>query len=98
MGNRYGPPGARGRAHRPRHRASRYRAGRTGTTRARHLARHDEPDQAASVAVTAITTLAPGQHVPLLITQARAVGKDITAVSRRTGSRYAQALREAVPA
>jgi hypothetical protein len=66
--------------------------------RARHLARHDEPDQAASVAVTAITTLAPAQRVPLLITQARAVGKEITAVSPRTGSRYAQALREAVPA
>lgn len=66
--------------------------------RARHLARHDEPGQAASVAVTAITTLAPAQRVPLLITQARAVGKDITAVSPRIGSRYAQALREAVPA
>jgi transcriptional regulator with XRE-family HTH domain len=66
--------------------------------RARHLARHGNPDQAADTATTAITSLTPAQRVPLLITQAREVGKDITAASPHTGSQYARALREAIPA
>jgi transcriptional regulator with XRE-family HTH domain len=63
--------------------------------RARHLVRHGVPDQAAGIAVTAITSLAPAQRVPLLIAQARAVGKDITAASPQTGSRYSQAISAA---
>jgi transcriptional regulator with XRE-family HTH domain len=66
--------------------------------RARHLARHGDPGQAADIAAAAITTLTPAQRVPLLITQARAVGSDITAASPDTGTRYTQALRKAIPA
>jgi hypothetical protein len=65
--------------------------------RARYLARHGEPDQAASVGATAITTLAPSQRVPLLISQARAAGRAITAASPQTGRQYSQILREAIP-
>jgi hypothetical protein len=49
--------------------------------------------QAASVGAAAITTLAPGQRVPLLISQARAAGMAITAVSPHTGRQYTQILR-----
>lgn len=66
--------------------------------RARFLARHGEPDQASYVAATAITSLKPAWRVPLLINEARRVGKVITSVSPRSGSRYIQVLREAVPA
>ncbi len=66
--------------------------------RAGHLARSGEPDHAAHVAATAITALTPSQRVPLLISEARAVGKAITGVSARAGCAYAQILRTVVPA
>lgn len=66
--------------------------------RARLLANLGEPDQAARVATATITALAPAWRVPLLISEARAVGKAITAVSPGTGHRYRKILREAVPA
>jgi transcriptional regulator with XRE-family HTH domain len=66
--------------------------------RARHLARHGEPAEAAHVAATAITDLPLAWRVPLLISEARAVGRAITAASGQAGRRYAQILREAVPA
>jgi transcriptional regulator with XRE-family HTH domain len=66
--------------------------------RACHLARHGEPDQAAHVAASAITTLAPAWRVPLLISEARAVGKAISAASAQAGRQYAETLREEIPA
>jgi hypothetical protein len=64
--------------------------------RARHLSRHGEPDQAVHVGTTAITSIAPPFRVPLLISEARAVGQAISAVSAPAGRRYAQVLHEAV--
>jgi hypothetical protein len=61
-----------------------------------YLARHGEPAQATHVAVGAITDLAPGWRVPLLLSEARAVGKAITVVSPQAGRQCAEALREAV--
>lgn len=66
--------------------------------RARYLACHSEPDEAADIAITAITSLGPSHRIPLLINEARAVAKTISAVSPRVGSRYLQMLREAVSA
>jgi transcriptional regulator with XRE-family HTH domain len=66
--------------------------------RASYLARCGEPDQAASVGAAAITALAPGQRVPLLISQARTAGKAITAASPHAGRQYTQVLHEATPA
>ena len=66
--------------------------------RARYLSRHGEPDQAVHVATTAITSIAPPFRVPLLLSEARAVGQAIFAVSAPAGRRYAQVLHEAVPA
>jgi transcriptional regulator with XRE-family HTH domain len=67
-------------------------------SRARHLVKNREPGQAARIAANAITALAPVWRVPLLITEARAVGKAITAVSPQIGRQYTQILREAVSA
>jgi transcriptional regulator with XRE-family HTH domain len=66
--------------------------------RAMHLAGRGEADHAAHVAVAAIVDLAPAWRVPLLVSEARAVGKAITAASAQVGRQYAQTLREAVPA
>ena len=66
--------------------------------RARHLARYGEPEQAAHVATNAIGAIALPFRVPLLMSEARAVGQAITAASARAGRQYAQFLHEAVPA
>lgn len=66
--------------------------------RASHLARSADPEQAADVAIHAITELEPVWRVPLLISKARAVGKTIAAMSAQTHRRFSQALREALTA
>ncbi len=66
--------------------------------RARYLAGRGEAEQAADVAVAAITDLRPPWRVPLLVGEARWAGKVITAASPQIGRRYKEALRELVPA
>jgi len=65
--------------------------------RACHLARAGQPDQAARVATATITALAPAWRIPLLVSEARANGKAISAVAPQIGRQYSQLLREAVP-
>lgn len=65
--------------------------------RARQLAVLGDADHAAHVAVTAIKDLQPAWRTPLLVSEARAVGKDIAAASARIGRCYDQMLHEAVP-
>jgi hypothetical protein len=63
---------------------------------ATHLARAAHPEQAADVAIRAITELPPAWRVPLLISKARVVGKTIATTSARVHHRYSQSLREAL--
>lgn len=63
---------------------------------ARHLARAAHPEQAADIAIRAITELAPAWRVPLLISKARAVGKTIATTSAQVHQKYSQSLREAL--
>lgn len=62
--------------------------------RARYLARQGEPAVASQVATDALTSLAPAWRVPLLISEARAVGKAISEIAPAAGRQYAQLLRE----
>jgi hypothetical protein len=62
--------------------------------RARYLARRGEPAAATEVATGALTSLAPAWRVPLLIGEARAVGKAISETAHAAGRQYAQILRE----
>ncbi len=67
-------------------------------SRAKYLAHQGEADHAANVAITAIADLAPAWRVPLLVSEARAVGKTIMTASSQAGRQYARSLREIVTA
>jgi len=64
--------------------------------RARYLARSAEPEQAADVAIRAITELAPAWRVPLLISKARTVAKTIAVTSAQASRAYSHTLRDAL--
>lgn len=66
--------------------------------RARQLASTGQADHAARVAAAAITDLGPAWRVPLLASEARAVGKAISAASAQAGRQYSEVLREAMAA
>ncbi len=66
--------------------------------RARYLAKSGHADHASRIAIDAITAIAPAWRVALLASEARSVGKSITAVSAQVGRQYARTLSEALPA
>ena len=63
-------------------------------TRARYLTRRGEPAAATQMATGALTSLSPAWRVPLLIGEARAVGKAISETAPAVGRQYARILRE----